>query len=291
MKKIVITGATGQLGNQVLSFLLKKTDASAITAIARDTSKLSNYAELGVQVVQADYDDRESLVNAFSGNEILYFVSGNDVVKRHTQHENVVKAAIESGISHVVYTSFQRKNETESSPIAPIAGTHLQTEKWLKESGLNYTILKHALYSDVIPMFLGEGIIDRGMIYLPVSEGKAAFASRTDMAEAAANILTTDGHENKAYEISAGTSVSFGDIADSLSKISGKQISYISPTVDEFSKTLAEAGVPQDVIGFTLLFTEGIKQGEFDIPDPTLEKLLGRKPESVREYLKKLYSN
>ncbi len=240
-------------------------------------------------MTRADYDDKASLVNAFKGHDTLYFVSGNDVNKRQKQHENVISAAIEAGVKHVVYTSVQRKTEADTSPLAPIAATHLLTERWLRESPLTYTILKHTLYSEYIPAFIGQDVIQKGMIYLPAGNGKVSYATRSDMAEVAAIILTTEGHQNKSYEICGPKSYSFNDIATILSDLSGKQITYISPGSHEFRKNLADAGVPHDVIEGAVIFSEAIGQGEFDIPDPTLKDLLGREPQSVEDYLKTVY--
>ena len=291
MKKIMVTGATGKLGNQVLQLLVKKARAESLSAIARDTSKLETFKKQGVNVIQADYDEIESLIKAFKTIDTLYFVSASDIAKRQKQHENVVQAAKEAGVKHVVYTSFQRKNETESSPIVAIAAAHLLTEKLLKESGMTYTILKHALYSDVIPMFLGEDVLEKGIIYQSAGDGKVSFTSRSDMAEAAVIVLTEKGHENKTYEISDDKSYSYSDVAEILSNISKKQIAYVSPTTEEFQKALSSAGAPNEIIGMLAMLNEGIKQGEFDIPDTNLEKLLGRKPENLSEFLKKVYSN
>jgi NAD(P)H dehydrogenase (quinone) len=78
-------------------------------------------------------------------------------------------------------------------------------------------------------------------------------------------------------------------VAEILTEISGRKISYVSPPVDEFKKTMADAGVPQEMAGLVAMFCEGIKQGEFDFPDPTLKQLLGREPESLAVFLKKVY--
>ncbi len=282
----MITGATGNLGGQTLQFVLERADSKNVSAIARNPSRLASFVERGVQVTKADYDDKQSLVKAFRGTELLYFVSGNDVFRRLIQHENVVSAAKEAGVTHVVYTSLQCRNETESSPVMPIASVHLQTEKWLKESGLKYTILKNNLYTEFIPVFTGPDVLDRGMIYLPAGDGRISYASRTDMAEAFAMILTTEGHENKIYGISGTRSYSYADIAGILSDVSGKAIAYASPTMTEFKETLSAGGVPDDIIGFLGMFGEGTRQGEFDLPDPTLENLLGHKLRPVEDFLK-----
>ena len=286
---ILVTGATGHLGKAVVQSLVKKISPSNIGILARDTTKAADLQALGVDVRQGDYDDPASLAKAFQGIDKLYFVSGSDIVKRGVQHVNVIHAAKAAGVKHVVYTSFQRKNETETSPIAIVAKAHIDTEKALKASGLAYTIMKHNVYMDMLPMFVGEKVLETGTIFLPAGEGKAAYATRLDMAEAGAQVLAGEGHENKEYEISNTESVSYGDIARVLSELSGKEIKYISPSQEVFKAELTKLGVPEMYIGVNAGFAEAIRQGEFDFPSTDLEKLLGRKPTSLKVFLKEAY--
>lgn len=291
MRKILVTGATGHLGKAVVEALLKKTAASNIVLLARDPEKLKHFAEKGVELRKGDYDDPASLANAFKGIDKVYFVSGSDIQNRSQQQLNVVKAAKEAGVKHVFYTSFQRKDETAASPIAFIAQSHIETENALKDSGLAYTILKHGLYTDMLPLYMGEKVIENGIIYQPAGEGKTAFALRADMGEAAANLLLSEGHESKTYEIAGSVSVSYEEIAAMLSEITGKPIRYVSPPAAEFRETLGKAGVPEMYVNLFAGFAEAIRVGEFDFPDPTLEKILGRKPVSVKEYLAGVYGS
>lgn len=292
MEKILVTGATGHLGGAVVNFLLGKTAPSTIVALVREPEnvKARELATNGVEIRKGDYNDYRSLITAFEGIDKLYFVSGNDIVHRNKQHENVVKAAKEAGVKHVIYTSVPRKNETETSPISVILESHLNTENWLKEAGLTYTILKHNLYIEMLPVFLGEQLLQTGVAYFPAGEGRVSFTSRTDMAEAAAAILTGEGHENKVYDITNSTAVSFSEIAFEVSKVSGKSIIYVSPTQEEYIQTLSSAGVPMEYVGMFAGFAEGFKQGEFDQANSHIETLIGRKPLSVNQFLAQVYS-
>jgi NAD(P)H dehydrogenase (quinone) len=112
---ILVTGATGHFGKSTIDFLLKKGISSTnIVALVRDEEKAADLKNKGVVLRIGDYDNYTSLVNAFKGVEKLLFVSGSDIFKRGAQHQNVVTAAKEAGVQHIVYTSFQGKNETES---------------------------------------------------------------------------------------------------------------------------------------------------------------------------------
>lgn len=288
MSKILVTGATGGLGKAVVENLLKTERPDQLTVLARDPAKAADLQAQGVTVKQGDYNDYASLVAAFAGIDKLFLVSSNDIPNRVAQHTNALNAAKEAGVKHVVYTSFQRKTEDGSSAAWFIAEAHLATEKLLKESGLAYTILRNALYFEVLPLFMGP-VLETNTLYLPAGEGKCAYASRADMAAAGAAVLTGTGHENQSYELSTNEALSFGDIANILSDLSGKKIQYVSPSAEEFGTQLAAAGVPAEAIQMTAGFSVAIEQGEFNFPSTTLEKLLGRKPESAKEFLKAAY--
>lgn len=287
MNRILVTGATGHLGQLVVDELINRGLTGKISILARNLSKAQKFEAKGIQVCRGDYNDYTSLVKAFKGIDKLYFISGNDLLKRNQQHEQVVKAAMEARVGHLIYTSFQRKSEDAASPIAPIAATHLLTEKLIKSSGLPYTIMKHALYAEGLPMLMTDQVLNSGLIYLPAAGGRASFTSMADMALAGVAVLTGDGHENKSYEISVDKSYDFHEIARILTELSGKQIVYTSPDIESFSTALLHAGIPQDNIKGLVSFCMGIAQGEFDHPSTDLEHLISRKGETLKEYLKR----
>lgn len=285
---ILITGATGQLGKVTIDFLLNKIPVNEIGALVRDENKAADLKEKGVNVKIGNYDDKASLIAAFNGVDKLFFISGNDVANRYKQHENVVSAAKEAGVKHIIYTSFARKNETDANPLGILATSHINTDKMVKESGIPYTILRNGLYADVLPMFFGERVLETG-IYLPAGDGKAAYITREDIAHAAVNILTTEGHEGKEYKIENTENYSLHDAAGILSDLLGKPVSYTSPTVDEYTTTLTQAGVPKEVVGMLASFSTAIKDGEFETESSDIEKFLGAAPSTLREYFAEVY--
>jgi NAD(P)H dehydrogenase (quinone) len=289
MSKILVTGATGQLGQAVVNELLNKINASNISILVRNLAKAEELKAKGVSVIQGDYNDYTSLVAAFRGVDKLYFVSSSDVMNRFAQHQNVVKAAAEAQVGYILYTSAQRKSEDGSSPIALVADAHWKTDNLIKESGLTYTILKNGLYTDILPMFMGDKVIETGTIFLPAGDGKASYASRNDLAAAGAILLTTEGHENKVYEMGGPVAYSFQDIAGMLSELSGKTIQYVSPSAEVFSEQLKSYGLPDETIQGAATFCVAIAQGEFNFPSTDLETILGRKAQTVRDFLKAAY--
>jgi NAD(P)H dehydrogenase (quinone) len=259
---ILVTGATGQFGSTVINSLLRKgIPKNKISALARNIEKVDELKAKGINLIYGDYDDYASLAKAFKGVDKLLFVPGRDLGKRIVQNENVVKAAIENGIKQFVYASFERKNETETSPLWMIAEAD----------------------------FIGKDIRQTGTIYLPAGNGKVSAALRSDMAGAAAEVLVSAGHENKIYDITNTEAYSYNDIAKYLSEIFAKPINYVSPQPEEFAETLTKLGVPARVVQITVGFALAQAQGDLDIVSNDLENLLGRKPVSLKDYLKYFY--
>lgn len=288
---ILVTGATGHLGKAVVNGLLKKINPAEIAVLVRQETQATHFRDLGVTVRIGDYDHIDTLVKGFSGIDKLYFVSSSDLQNRLSQHTNVVNAAIKADVKHIVYTSFQRVNETESSPIASLANAHLVTEKLIRDSGLIYTILKHGLYFETIPTFIGENILETKTIFTPAGQGRTAYALRAEQAEAGVNILLGQGHENKEYVLAGTETSSYSDVAHAISGVTNTPVTYYSPSLEEFTQALTQANVPDMYIGLFAGFSTAILQGEFAKTSGDLEQLLGRKPSTLNDFITSHYSS
>lgn len=286
-KNILITGATGHLGWLVIDGLLKKVPVSNIFALVRDITKASNLTEKWITLRQGDYKDASSLRDATNGMDTIYLISSSDTSNRTTQHINLINAAKESWVKHIVYTSFDRSKE-EGSAVQFITQAHIDTEKYLKESGISYTILRHGIYMDTLPDFLGP-VPQTGVVYFPAWNTKVAFTARKDLADGAVNILMWAWHENKVYNFTNSESYNFSDIANIFTSLLWKQIPYIDPTVEDFKKTLTENNVPEMYIDLGIAFATAMKDGDFINVDTTLEDLLWRKPMDMKYFLKEAY--
>jgi len=283
---ILVTGATGHLGNAAIQSLLKKgIPAHEITALVRDENKAANLSEQGVLLKTGNYNDYNSLVDALKGVHKLFLISSNDVAADTLlQHKNVINAAKENGVQHIVYIS-QEIMDDETTAIPFVIQVHRGTAEYLKETGIAYTIFNDTLYADSIGKFAGEGFLENG-IFFPAGDGKVPFIPRTDIGEAAAVVLTTPGHEYKTYAITGNNAYSFEEIAGMLSDITGKKVKYLNPDLETYTDALGKAGVPKEVVGFLSAFATAIKNGEFDTNRSDLENLLGRKPMELKEFLK-----
>lgn len=287
---ILVTGATGEFGKHAVQQLMKKgVNTADISVLSRSMEKANNYKEDGITVKIGDYTNYDSLVKAFEGVDKLLFVSSSEIENRAEQHQNVVRAAKATGVKNIVYTSFMRNQETDNSAIAFLMDSHLKTEKWIKDSGIAYTFLQNATYLDMLPMFIGEQVLETGVIMQPAENGKSSSVLRQELAEAAAAVLTSEGHENKAYPLVNNQAISYNEVAELIAEISGKNITYKSPSPEEYQATLKTYGVPDEYIGLFTSFSVAQANGELEMSDNSLEKLLGRKPTTAKEFLTKIY--
>ena len=286
---ILITEATRNFGRALIDFLLNNgVPLSRIAALVRNKKNGMDLLSKGITLRIGDYDDYSSLVEAFYRVDQLLLISGSDLQNRAKQHFNAVNAAKEAGVKHIFYTSVERRNENGSSPVDFLSQSHIYTEKIIKESGISYTIFRNNLFMDMLPVFLGEEVVETG-VYFPAEEGKTAYTLVADVAETVANVLAGDGHENKEYYISNAGNVSFRDIAEMLRELSGEAVMYNSPDTETYINTMVTAGVSKEDAIFFAHIGEAIKQGEFYSTRSDLESLLGRKPASLKAYLKKTF--
>lgn len=286
MAKILIVGAAGEYGKSVIKSVIKKgVDNNFVYALASDEDKAKELSSLGIKIIAGNYDDFNSLVLSFAGIDKLFFVPANDIKNRIIQHRKVIKAAKIAEIRHIFYASQLHKTDERSSPMHFIMKSHLATEVEIMKSGINYTIFRNGLYLETLPMFLGEKFLENG-ITLPAGQGKMAFSMRSEMAEAAANILTSEVQKNKIIDIS-GDGVSFNEIASMISQIIGKNITYLSLSYDSYINNALNSGISKEVARITGGFAAAAQQGELEGNKYHLEKFLERKPTTVLEFLQR----
>jgi NAD(P)H dehydrogenase (quinone) len=277
---IVITAAAGQLGRLTLEDLLSRgVPAGQIRAVVRDPAKLADYAERGVEVVQGDYNDRESLVKALSGaDKYLLISSAGGDEERVAQHLNAVAAAKEAGVGHLVYTSI---TEADTNTIG-FAWVHRDTEAAIRESGLPFTFLRNNWYFENVTAGLAAAV-ERGSLAGGTGEGRIAYAARADYAAAAAVVLTGEGHEGEVYELTGDAAITQADLAAEASRASGREVRYIHLSEDEHRKMLEGFGLPAFLVEALTDADARIAEGALAATTGTLSRLIGRPTTTAAE--------
>lgn len=265
---IAVTGATGQLGQIVISKLRSKVPSDQILALVRDPSKASS---LGIGACAFDYTKPDTLVAALEGVQTLLLISSSEIGQRAVQHENVINAAKQAGVGRIVYTSVLNAPESQLS----LAEEHRVTEDLLKASGLTYTILRNGWYTENYLRSL-ESVLEHGAIIGSVGDGKIASATREDFAEAAAVVLVEQGHDNAIYELAGDHAWTQEDVAAELSRQAGKTVVYNDLPEAEYAKVLEGLHLPPAIAASVASWDAAAAQGALYSDDKTLSKLIGR---------------
>lgn len=288
MSKILVTGVTGLIGKSTVEHLLKKGfSASQIVGLARKKDGLADLTAKGIDIRIGDYFDYNSLLRAFEGVDKVMLTSAVAFTDRATQHYNVITAARQAGVKHLVYMSIMRKKGSER--IMPeITESDLFTEQVLKSSGLDYTIVYHPPFTDVLTVYYGINPYEHG-IKVPARNGKMAPAMRDELAEAHAEILATPGHEKKTYSLGGSETISFAGIAQILADIKGKPVPFSTITAQDYTDNVVAKGTPHHVAEFLKNWIVAIDEGEFEYQSGDLERLLGRKTKTFREYVESTF--
>ena len=267
---IVVTGATGHLGRLAVEALLRRgVPADQITATGRRTETLADLADQGVTVRRSDYTDPASLREVFTGAEKVLLVSGSEVGQRVPQHANAINAAKDAGVSLVAYTSIPKADT--SSLI--LAAEHRATEELLAESGLPHVVLRNSWYIEnytgQLPVYLEHGIAGAA------GEGRVSAATRADLAEAAAAVLTEEGHAGATYEL-GGPAFTMTELAQVISEATGRPVTYTDMPVEQYVQVLVGAGFPEPVATVFADGDRGAAEGDLYVEPTDLERLLGR---------------
>ena len=285
MTQLFVTGANGHLGRATLRHLLEtqKIAPADIVAGSRNPSKLAELSQAGVETRKADFDDREGLVAAFTGIDRLLIISTDELAtpgKRLQQHRNAVAAAVTAGVGHIVYTSMPNPDRS----LVSFAPDHFETEQAIKASGLPYTILRNAWYSDNYLMSMPHNL-QIGTWHTSMGDGRVSNISRDDCARAAATALTKPPAGNATLTLTGSESLSAIEIAAIVFAIAGKPLQVVPVSDEQSTEGLKAAGLPNFVVEMLVSTDANIRAGNFDLVTSDFEMLTGARPQSLNAFL------
>ena len=272
---IGITGASGAVGGRVAVRLSNR--GLPLRMVVRDPARAP--ALPGAQVAIASYSDRVSMVNAFTGLGTLFLVSAHEAIDRLDQHKQAVEAASEAGVRKIVYLSFLGARPDATFVLAR---QHHHTEQHIKETGAHFVFLRDALYTDYVPLLVGSDGVIRG----PAGNGKSGFVTRDDVAEVAAAVLASSGHDGAAFDLTGPESIDLHETADRLGRFIGRPITYHPETEAEAYASRAIYGAPDwEVEGWVTSYM-AIGNGEMDVVSDAVPRLTGHEATNLESFLK-----
>jgi NAD(P)H dehydrogenase (quinone) len=279
---LIVTGASGKLGRLVAENLMLRHAPEDLVLVTRRPSQLSEFAGRGVTVRRGDFDDPASLPAAFAGGRRMLLISTDAIGRRVPQHRAAMHAAAAAGVGHVVYTS--HVSPVDRNPIGDIAKENAATEAALGDHGFAWTILRFGSFAE-LQVQPASMAVAAGKLISNAGEGRIAPVSRQDCADAAAAVLTSDGHERRTYEITGPESLSQREIAGLLAEVTGRSMRVVRIGDNLLTWGMVRCGVPRPVARAVTAFGCAVREGYFDVVDPAFELLTGRPPRSLRDVL------
>jgi NAD(P)H dehydrogenase (quinone) len=288
-RMLMVTGANGNLGGHVVANLRALVGTSGFVAGTRDpaTAFARELAASGVQVRLTDFDEPGTLTAAFEGVEAALIISTyapNSV--RPRQNLNAIESAKRAGVRRLVYTSFAGASPTALADHS--VEVHWPTEQALRASGMDYTILRHALYADILVGDLEE-TLSTGVLRRAGGSAPCAFIAREDLGLSAATVLAKPGHEKRIYTETMERPLTGDQICVLMSEVFGRPIRYEAVPAQDWPAYMTEHwGVPAELARSSLGTMRAIESGEFDIASGDYEAITGRKPKTMREFLERI---
>ncbi len=280
---VAISGASGALGRRVAELLIESMDPSQLVLLSRTPETLKGFEKRGATVRKASFKNPTGLKEVLSDIDRLLMISSGDVDKRLDLHKQAVAVAAQVGVQHVVYTSMAQPSADNPSFVIP---DHAGTEQALRESGMDWTFLRNNVYSEgLVP--LGIQAVASGTLLTNAGDGGTAYVSRDDCARAAAAVLSTDGHEKEAYDITGPEAITQAQLADLLAEVSERPVALSQVDDDTYFDRLFDAGVPQAVADLMSSFGEATRKGFLKKVSSDLPDLTGRPAITVREVLER----
>lgn len=282
---IGITGASGRVGRYAAEYAAQQVPAEHLVLLTRKPQSLQSFADSGVDVRAADFDDPQGLRKALEGITHLLMISASNFTgKRTDQHGDALDAAREAGVDKVVFLSMPGV-EDPNNPIGLAAHEYRDTELRLINSGMRWAILRNGPYTELhVVERLGANLADEN-IYSNAQDGRAGFVSRRDVAQAAVGAVMSDAADSRIFAVSGPEMLSFRDVTDRLADVTGRKLTYVELEDGEYESRLWNEGYPELAVTSLAGMGKALRAGYFDDSSNAVQELTGRPAASVAEVL------
>lgn len=273
---ILVTGSTGKVGSQVVEQLAAA--GAKIRAAVQATSNVEAIKRSGAETAVMDFNDRASIGEALQGVGKAFLIM--PLVHNMLEvNSGFVEEAAKAGVKQIVKLSVLG---ADAEPPMVLAGWHREMEKKIESSGIHFTFIRPTHF---MQNFLGMPTIkSQAAFYQSTGDGKSAYVDTADIAAVAVKTLTESGHEGKVYEVTGPEALSNYDVAEILSRVTGKQISYVDVSDDVIRSGMKAGGLPEWLIETLIELNSFQKAGRTAQVSPDVENVTGRKPKSFDQW-------
>ena len=281
--KILVTGATGTTGGEVVRQLAE--GGVQARALVRDVSKIDRAAYSSIEFVTGDLGSAETLVAAMQGIDAVYLnvVPGPNALD---QVDNVIAAAKHAAVAKLVKLS-----GLYASPASPsaIIRMHSKADDRVRASGIGYTILRaNSFHQNILGQL--SGIKETGTFYLPLGDAHQSLIDVVDIAAIAVEAMTTNAHDGQTYDLTGPQSLTFHDVAISLSNARGALVTYVPISRAQFEETLRSYGTPTAAANDLGELFDVFASGIYADVTGEAKSILGRAPGSFDAFSATLFN-
>jgi uncharacterized protein YbjT (DUF2867 family) len=280
MATLLITGATGTVGSEVVRQLSTKGETVKAAARSANDNTFSNLN--GVQTIQLDLNSTDIFASAFQGVDKLFLLTPfqSNMVDLTS---NLVNEAKKTKIKYIVKQSVMG---ADAEPGITPSRLHRQAEKIIEESGIPFTFLRPNFFMQNFVNFFSQTIKSQNAFYVPAGDAKVSFVDVRDIAAVAVQALASNNgkHEGKAYNITGGEALSYGQAAEILSKQLGKKVNYVNVSDEDARKGMKDMSMDEWTINSMIELFEITRAGYASAISPAVEEITGSKPISFSQF-------
>lgn len=277
MTKVLVTGATGSVGSQVIRELRGR--GENVRAFVRDPGKAAGMFGDGVELVSGDFSDAASVRRAVEGVEGVFLACSND--PRQVEYEaGVIDAAREAGVRRIVKLSALG---AEVGSSVAFWDWHGRIEEHLRASGLPAVVLRPAFNMTNL-LGSAEGVRQAGSLFAPADGARVAMIDPQDVAAVAAVALTGDGHDGKTYVLTGPEAITFESVAEELSAATGRHVRFVAVPDEAARRALVGSGIPEFVAGQIVAVFGFLRRGFQDRTTGAVRALTGREPRTFARF-------
>ncbi|MFW5876263.1 MAG: SDR family oxidoreductase [Myxococcota bacterium] len=277
MDPILVTGATGNVGREVVAALRRR--GIPVRTATQDVARLAERFGDDVEAVALDFRDASTFGRAIEGCEGVFLLRPPAIANVKKTLNPFVDAARTSGVRHVVFLSVAGAGDNALVP-------HHHVEAHLAARGRDWTVLRPGFFAQNLQDAYRRDILDDDRLYVPAGDGRVAFVDVRDVAEVAARVFADPAsHAGRAYTLTGPETCTFAETAALLTEVLGRPIRYEPASVLGYVRHLRRRGLPWGQAAVQAILHVGLRFGQAATVDPTLEALLGRPGRTLRQYV------
>ncbi len=274
--KILLTGISGNVGSAVVDYL--KSENIDFLAGVRNIKK-SKKQDNSIDYIHFDFEDTATYETTLTGVKRVFLVRPPQLTDVRGIFIPFIQKCKEAGVVQIVFLSLLG---VEKNPFPP----HYKIEKAIVASGIPYTFIRPSFFMQNLSTTHAEDIKEKSDLFIPSGKAKISFIDTRDIGEIIGRTLVEEGHENKAYTLTGSEVITYFQVANIMTRILGRKITYSNPPLFKFRKDMIARGTKKEFATVMMVLYLTTKLGMANHVTDTAETLLKRKPRTAEDFIK-----